>query len=47
MAGQKCTECQGCGQVVKPVMVWDNQKKDYVLLERAIQCPSCGGRGEV
>ena len=42
-----CTECAGKGQVVKPVLVWDNQKKDYVLLQRAVTCPSCGGSGKV
>jgi hypothetical protein len=47
MAGVTCTECQGCGQVVKPVLVWDAIKKDYVLLDRAVQCPSCAGRGEI
>lgn len=42
-----CTECQGCGQVVKPVMVWNAIKKEYEILQRAVPCPSCAGRGQV
>ncbi len=43
----QCSECAGCGQVVKPVQVWDHQAKEYVLVDRAVTCPGCGGAGKV
>lgn len=42
-----CTHCAGKGTVVEPVMVWNAIKKEYELLQRAVPCPSCAGRGEV
>lgn len=47
MGGRTCSDCAGKGQVVKPVQVWDNRKKQFTVLQRAVMCPSCGGRGKV
>lgn len=42
-----CSRCAGLGTVVEPVLVWDNEKKDYVLLQRAVACVNCGGTGKI
>lgn len=48
--GQKdvpCTNCNGLGNVVQPIAVWNHQEKEYRVIERASVCLTCGGTGKV
>jgi RecJ-like exonuclease len=44
---RKCPVCAGCGEVVKPVIVYNHQTKSDDLVDRAVPCDSCGGSGRV
>lgn len=44
---RQCPVCTGCGEVVKPVIVYNHQTGSDELIDRAVQCDSCGGSGKV
>ena len=43
----RCTQCDGRGQVVQPVVVVDPDTGDITIREEAGTCPGCAGMGEV
>ena len=42
-----CPDCQGCGQIVRPVVVIDPDTGEISTREEAGTCYLCGGSGRV
>lgn len=46
MSQQTCPRCNGCGQVVEPIMV-PKDDGTYDRWDQAVTCSTCGGTGKV